>query len=98
MAHSAGSGSEDARATWPGGHVSSLGERSTPVSLFAPGTLLGGKFEICGLIGEGGMGLVYAGCQLSVGRRRVAIKVLRERELRDPSARERFRREALLIA
>ncbi|MFM2091237.1 MAG: hypothetical protein RLZZ127_1726 [Planctomycetota bacterium] len=49
------------------------------------------RFEA--LIGRGGMGAVYRGVQLGLGRP-VAIKVIAPERLADPRARERFRREA----
>ena len=56
------------------------------------GTILGGKFRIRRLLGQGGMGEVYAG----EGRRgeKVAIKVLHDRAAKDPDLVARFNREA----
>jgi hypothetical protein len=48
------------------------------------------------LIGRGGMGAVYRGVQLGLGRP-VAIKVVAAHRLADPRARERFRREARVL-
>ncbi len=61
------------------------------------GTVLDGRFYVEELIGEGGMGRVYRGSQLSVGRV-VAIKVLHRRISNDASIRERFNREARLVS
>ncbi len=54
-------------------------------------------FEFVRKIGAGGMGTVYEARQLSLDRR-VAIKVLSSDDLADPSAVERFRREAKAAA
>ncbi|MBS1767818.1 MAG: tetratricopeptide repeat protein [Acidobacteria bacterium] len=61
----------------------------------APGTLLGARYQIAGLAGEGGMGDVYEAFDLSL-ERRVALKQIRGSS--EDSARERFRREALALA
>ncbi|HEY0135070.1 MAG TPA: serine/threonine-protein kinase, partial [Nannocystis sp.] len=59
----------------------------------APGTLLGGRYRIVRLLAEGGMGVVYEGEHLDLGRR-VAIKTLLS-ELQDqPRLIQRFIREA----
>jgi serine/threonine protein kinase len=61
------------------------------------GATLDGRYRIDWLIGEGGMGAVYRGIQLSVNRE-IAIKVLRT-ELNDREvALERFFREAKLVS
>ena len=57
------------------------------------GVLLGGRYRVVKLIGEGGMGAVYEAIQEDLNRR-VAIKVLHARFARDPALVERFRREA----
>ena len=61
----------------------------------APGTVLGGRYRIAGLAGEGGMGDIYEAMDLSL-ERRVALKRIRGSS--EDSARERFRREALALA
>lgn len=58
------------------------------------GRMLGGQYRVEALIGQGGMGRVYRGLQLSV-KRAVAIKLIHTALLRDQSeAVKRFRREA----
>ncbi len=59
--------------------------------------VLASKYRIDERIGEGGMGIVYAGEHLEL-RTRVAIKVLQPKLSDDPSARARFLREARLAA
>ena len=55
------------------------------------------KYRIIKIIGEGGMGYVYLAEHVKIGRK-VAIKVLHSDKLRDPLVRERFKREASLLA
>ena len=62
----------------------------------APGTRLG-PYEVVAPLGEGGMGEVYRATDTRLGRT-VALKVLGADTVRDPAARERFEREARLIA
>jgi serine/threonine protein kinase/WD40 repeat protein len=52
-----------------------------------------GDFQILREIGHGGMGIVYEADQISLGRR-VALKLLTQRMLRDANQRRRFEREA----
>src|SRR6516164_660111 len=72
-------------------------------SELAPGTLLGGRFRLERLLGEGGMGVVWAAIDTrglagtSPGGERVALKLIR-RGPEDPRRRRRFLREARLGA
>jgi serine/threonine-protein kinase len=62
------------------------------------GTLvLDDRFRVLKLLGTGGMGEVYLGEQVSLGRR-VAIKVLHSDLMVHPSMIERFKREARLLS
>jgi formylglycine-generating enzyme required for sulfatase activity/tRNA A-37 threonylcarbamoyl transferase component Bud32 len=63
------------------------------VSRLPAGTVLGGDFEIAGLIGEGGMGSVYEARQRSTGATR-AIKVMRADLAKGEQFRRRFELEA----
>lgn len=56
-----------------------------------------GEFVLGERLGGGGMGVVYAAHQASLGRR-VALKLIRPEHLFFPGARERFRREIETIA
>ncbi|MBX7099261.1 MAG: serine/threonine protein kinase [Myxococcaceae bacterium] len=59
--------------------------------------VLDGRFRVTSLLGGGGMGMVYRGEQVSLGRP-VALKVLREDLSQQAGMAERFRREALLLS
>jgi serine/threonine-protein kinase len=62
-----------------------------------PGAIIAGRYRIERLLGEGGMGRVFAARQLGL-ERPVALKVLRPELARDATALHRFRREARLVA
>jgi eukaryotic-like serine/threonine-protein kinase len=55
------------------------------------------RYEVVRPLGEGGMGVVYLGRQIDLGRQ-VVIKVMHDRIAADPKFRERFQRETLLMA
>jgi eukaryotic-like serine/threonine-protein kinase len=63
----------------------------------APGALLDGKYRILRLIGSGGMGSVYEGENVRIGRR-VAIKVLHSSVALERRLVRRFEREAQAVA
>jgi eukaryotic-like serine/threonine-protein kinase len=63
------------------------------------GQVLGGKYTVIRLIGEGGMGAVYEGeQQLGTTKRKVAVKTLHPHLSRDPKIKARFEREVGTIA
>jgi serine/threonine-protein kinase len=66
------------------------------VAIPAVGSELAG-YRIDGLIGRGGMGVVYRGTDLRLGRS-VAIKLIAAERAGEPGMRERFEREARLMA
>src|SRR5512132_1595735 len=59
---------------------------------FVPGTLLGGRYRVLGLLGRGGMGEVYRAMDLALGQA-VALKFLPEEASRNPRLLERFHGE-----
>jgi len=61
--------------------------------MVVPGTVLGKKYRLDLLLGEGGMGAVFSAENLNTGRR-VAVKVLRGEWTNHAEARYRFIREA----
>jgi tetratricopeptide (TPR) repeat protein len=61
----------------------------------APGSVLAGRFRIDGLVGVGGMGVVYRAHDLELDVP-LALKLLRPEFARRPEALDRFRRELLL--
>ncbi len=60
---------------------------------WASGDIVGGRYRLDQLIGEGGMGVVWSAVQL-VTRRPVALKALRPAHATDKAVRQRFLREA----
>ncbi len=90
----------DAGAGEPGAGEPDAGEpdaaeTSGPPPL-APGTALG-RYVVDGLLGAGGMGLVYAAYDPELDRK-VALKMLRTPAAGGPEARERLLREARAMA
>jgi serine/threonine-protein kinase len=59
-------------------------------------TVVGGRYKVRRLIGQGGMGEVYAAD--GKGGEKVALKVLHERAAQDPDMVARFQREASIAA
>ena len=70
--------------------------RGTPVRFLTPGDEVGG-YRIEGIIGRGGMSIVYEARQLSLDRP-VALKLLSVSDVETDSFKLRFRREALIQA
>lgn len=89
----------------PSGAVTSVSGSATTASLQATpvrgpkierGSLLGGRYEIQGTLGKGGMGIVYRARDKQLDET-VAIKVLRAEVLEaDPSLLDRFKQEIKL--
>jgi len=63
------------------------------------GQLIGGRYRVTGVLGEGGMGIVYVGeQQMGSTVRKVAIKTLHQHLSKDPSVLARFHRECGTVA
>jgi eukaryotic-like serine/threonine-protein kinase len=63
------------------------------------GQLIGGRYRVTGVLGEGGMGVVYVGeQQMGSTVRKVAIKTLHQHLSKDPSVLARFHRECGTVA
>jgi len=79
-----------ARSAWSG--------TSEPVAFTAalePGRVLGNRYEILKILGEGGMGAVYKAMDREL-ERLVAIKVIRPELARYPDVLQRFKQELIL--
>src|SRR5580765_1942189 len=61
------------------------------------GTIVAGDFRVDGVVGDGGMGIVYEATQLSLDRT-VALTLVSTAFSQDAGFRERFRREGRLQA
>ncbi len=63
------------------------------------GQLIGGRYRVSGVLGEGGMGIVFVGeQQMGSTVRKVAIKTLHQHLSKDPSVLARFHRECGTVA
>jgi serine/threonine-protein kinase len=63
------------------------------------GQVIGGRYRVTGVLGEGGMGKVYVGeQQMGSTVRKVAIKTLHQHLSTDPSVLQRFHRECGTVA
>jgi serine/threonine protein kinase len=80
--------------------ISSSGDRANGTRPSTPAIVLPyrlGDYELCDVLGEGGMGAVYKAKQLSLDRP-VAVKMIRGAALSTVRQRDRFREEALILA
>jgi eukaryotic-like serine/threonine-protein kinase len=71
--------------------LASVGEAALPVHTLSAGARVG-EYQVTGLLGQGGMGVVYSGVHPLLGRK-VAIKVLNH-QVAHPEAAARFLQEA----
>ena len=89
-----------ADATLVGEPATPSGTRPRPSQLFPkqfalqPGDLFGGRFEILGILGEGGMGTVYKATDREVDHI-VALKLIRPEMAVHPAILARFKQELL---
>ena len=60
-----------------------------------PGALFGGRYEILGVLGQGGMGAVYQARDRELDRL-IALKVIRPELATDPAILQRFKQELIL--
>jgi eukaryotic-like serine/threonine-protein kinase len=67
----------------------------TPLPRVEPGTMLGGRYEILDLLGQGGMGAVYKVRDRELDRL-VVLKVIRPELANSPDILERFKQELIL--
>ena len=68
-----------------------------PPNVWRLGLRVSGRFQICGLVGSGGMGQVYRAWDERL-RREVAIKTIRTDHSTNPEVLARFEREARALA
>jgi len=66
-----------------------------PTGEFAPGTVLGDRYEILALLGQGGMGAVYKARDTELDRL-VALKIIRPELTTNPEILKRFKQELIL--
>jgi eukaryotic-like serine/threonine-protein kinase len=75
--------------------LASAGGFSVNQNAIVPGMLLGRRYEILSLLGEGGMGAVYKAMDRELNRP-VALKVIRPELAKNKSIIDRFKQELLL--
>ena len=73
----------------------SIPPSSSVTDELAPGTMLGGRYEIVQLLGRGGMGAVYKTHDRELDRT-VALKLIRPDLARNPEMVKRFKQELIL--
>src|ERR1043165_9809930 len=66
-----------------------------PAGEFAPGTMLGDRYEIISQLGQGGMGAVYKARDTEL-ERLVALKIIRPELTTNPEMLKRFKQELIL--
>src|SRR5438105_3638938 len=71
------------------------GERVPSATFFIAGTLLGSRYQILRVIGQGGMGAVYQARDQELDRI-IAVKVIRPELAADPGILQRFKQELIL--
>ena len=79
----------------PGSPVRAVNRFQVSVPVLQEGDVLGGRYEILQLLGEGGMGAVYKAMDRELNRP-VALKLIRPEMASNPSILARFKQELLL--
>ncbi len=82
-------------ATPEGWSISNTRAPALPQGEFAPGTVLGNRYEILALLGQGGMGAVYKARDTELDRL-VALKIIRPELTTNPEILKRFKQELIL--
>jgi len=82
-------------AGWAGPLTPQSGTPSSWTSGVQPGAVLGGRYEILSMLGEGGMGTVYKARDRELDRV-VALKVIRPEVASRPEILQRFKQELIL--
>ena len=82
-------------ATPEGWSISNTRAPALPQGEFAPGTVLGDRYEIMALLGQGGMGAVYKARDTELDRL-VALKIIRPELTTNPEILKRFKQELIL--
>ena len=77
--------------------VAGNGAESSRDAVLQEGEVLADRYQVLGTVGQGGMGLVYAAFDRTLNRK-VALKVLPHDRWDDPTAVERFVRQARAMA
>jgi len=78
-----------------GWSISNTRAPALPQGEFAPGTVLGDRYEILALLGQGGMGAVYKARDAELDRL-VALKIIRPELTTNPEILKRFKQELIL--
>ena len=81
--------------TTPRAQSASIPPSKVATDELAPGTVLGGRYEVLQLLGRGGMGAVYKAHDKELDRT-VALKLIRPDLARNPEMVRRFKQELIL--
>jgi serine/threonine-protein kinase len=84
--------------TSSGGPVDTPKVTRASVAPISSGRVIGGKFEVTGVLGEGGTGIVYEAKQIGKEEDPIALKVIHAHLLYDKQIRGRFTREAKILS